>query len=321
MLAGLATLLVLGLWSSQHPVIRAVSRPKGDIVLFQAVVERMRAGDSYYAAMNTELRQRSYPTASIVNWRLPGTFLLVAHAPRLAHVIMLTLGAIGVAASVFVFRNAPAYLTIGAAIVQLGAALLPAIPTDGLYMAETWAGILILLSMLASMFGASRIAVCCAIAAAGARELALPYVFIALALAIYARRATEVRWYVGGLMALAAYCIIHAILASRDIQTGDYGYTTWLIFNGWGFVVSTVGMGGWFLALPRWTAAIGAVLILASLWSAADLRLKLFVGFYVAAFCVAGHTFNSYWGLMTGPSWGLAIVYGVPGLRRLVREA
>lgn len=320
-LAGLAALLIVGLWYARVPVIRPISQPKGDILLFQAVVERMKAGESYYAAMNTELRQRSYPTASVVNWRLPGTFLLVAHAPRVAHFVMLSLGAIGLAASVLVFRNAPPALTIATTLIQLGAALLPAVPTDGLYMPEAWAGIFLLLSVLSYTFGIPRIAVCCAIAALCARELALPYVFVALGLALYKHRVTEVRWYLAGLCLFAAYYVTHAVLASRYILPDDYGYGTWLIFNGWRFAVSTVGMGGWYLVLPLWTAAIGAVIIVASLWSPADLHLKIVVAIYLAAFCLVGHSFNSYWGLMTGPTWGLATVYGFMGLRRLVREA
>jgi hypothetical protein len=321
-LAGLAALLILGLWYAQlPPTTRPISRPKGDIVLFQAVVERMRAGQPYYAAMNTELRQRAYPTASVVNWRLPGTFLLVAHAPRAAHFVALTLGVIGLAGSVLLFRNAAPLLTIAAAIIQLGAAVLPAIPVDGLYMPEMWAAILLLLSVLASAFGLVRLAVCCAIGALCARELILPYVLISLGLALRGGRTLEVRWYLAGLALFVTYYAAHAVMAHRYIVPGDYGYTTWLIFNGWRFVVSTVGMGGWYLVLPTWTAAVGAVIIVASLWSPADIHLKIIVAMYVVTFCVVGHYFNSYWGLMTGPSWGLATVYGLVGLRRLAGEA
>lgn len=320
-LAILAGLLVVGVWYSQRPAKRHSSPPSGDIVLFRAVVDRMRAGESYYAAMNAELRTRSYPTASVVNWRLPGTFLLVAEAPRAAHFVMLTLGAIGLALSVLLFRNAPPAVTIAAAIIQLGAALVPAIPTDGLYMTETWAGILLLLSVLAYTFGAVRLAVCCAVAAACAREIAVPYAIAALALALHARRMTEVRWYLIGFGVFVAYYVTHALFTSRYILAGDYGYPTWVTFNGWPFVLSTVNMGGWFLLLPLWAAAIGAVIILASLWSCADLHLKVVVGIYMLAFCFVGHSFNGYWGLMTGPIWGLAAVYGLTGLHRLVSLA
>lgn len=290
-------------------------------MLFRAVVERLTAGESYYAAMNTELRARSYPTASIVNWRLPATFLLVAYTPRLARFTVLLLGAAALALSVFLFRNAPPILTVTAAIVMLGAALVPAIPPDLLLMPETWAGTLLLLSVTAYSFDAVAPAVCFAIAALCARELALPYVFCSACLALYAHRTYEVRWYLYGLGLFTAYYATHALLASAYISPSDYGYSTWVTYNGWPFVVSVVGMGGWFLILPLWVSAAGAVIILASLWSNADLHLKAAVAVYMIAFCIAGHSFNDYWGLMTGPAWGLAIVYGVGELKRLVLSA
>lgn len=323
-LAVLAVLLITGLWYSHRPpepTRPGRSQPGGDIVLFRAVVERVKTGESYYAAMNAELRDRSYPTASVVNWRLPATFLLVAHAPRLAHFTMLALGAVGLALSVFLFRNAPPILTVTVSIIMLGAALVPSMPTDGLLMPEAWAGVLLLLSVLSYTFGAVRPAVSCAIAALCARELALPYVICAMALAFQARRTYEVRWYLYGLVLFVGYYLTHAWLASNYIRAGDYGYPTWVTYNGWPFVVTVVGMGGWFLALPLWTAAVGAVIIVASLWSRASLHLKVMVAVYMAAFCVVGHSFNDYWGLMTGPTWGLAALHGLGGLERLVRSA
>jgi hypothetical protein len=320
-LAGLAVLLILGLHYSNRPARPSPSQPGGDIVLFRAVVERMRAGEPYYSAMNAELRARSYPTGSVVNWRLPGTFVLVAKAPRVSHALMLALGAAGLLLSVYLFRNAPPMLTIASSIVMLGASLVPAIPTDGLYMPELWAGMFLLFSVLAYAFGHTRTAVSFAIAAACARELALPYALASLALAVWARRAVEIRWYAAGLAVFVAYYAAHAVFASRYIQAGDYAYPTWVTFNGWPFVVSTVGMGGWFLVLPLWAAAVGAVIILASVWSPADLHLRVMVALYMAAFCFVGHSFNDYWGLMTGPTWGLAALYGVIGLKNLFASA
>jgi hypothetical protein len=284
-------------------------------------VERLRAGESYYPAMNAELRARSYPTASVVNWRLPATFLFVAYTPRVAHITMLALGAVGLALSVALFRNAPPTLTVTASIVMLGSALVPGIPIDLLLMPETWAGILVLLSVTSYSFGASAPAVCCAVAALCARELALPYVLCSAALALYAGRTHEVRWYVYGLGIFTAYYATHTWLASAYILPSDYGYSTWVTYNGWPFVVSVVGMGGWFLILPLWTAAVGAVVMAATLWSSADPHLKIAVAVYMIAFCIVGHSFNDYWGLMTGPAWGLAAVYGVGGLKHLLRSA
>jgi hypothetical protein len=317
----LGLLLAIGLWYPPAPPPNPKTVPGGDIVLFRAVVERMRSGEPYYATMRDELRHRGYPTASIFNWRPPATFLLVAKIPDLVHVVMLALGVVAVVVTVRVFRNITAPARLAAIFLLIGSAALPFVPIDGLYLPELWAGMFLLLSVLAYSIGAVRLAVCCGIAAACARELAVPYVLIGLAMAAQQRRRQEVRWYVSGLAVFAAYYLMHAAIARTYIQPGDMAHTySWVTFGGWPFVVTTFAMGGWHILLPRWTAAVGSVIVVASLWGPADRHLKLMVLTYLGLFCVIGQAFNNSWGLLTGPSWGLATAYGLLGLQRLVRS-
>ena len=49
----------------------APSRGAGDVELYHAEAARVRAGESYYSAAETELRARGYPMQSIFNWRMP----------------------------------------------------------------------------------------------------------------------------------------------------------------------------------------------------------------------------------------------------------
>jgi hypothetical protein len=311
--------MLLGLWQAHTPAVARKGPPRGDIVLFRAVVERVRAGQPYYPSMRTELQARSYPTASIFNWRPPATFVLLASNPRIAHILMGILACTAVVLTIGIFRNASPVLLGTAILLQLGAAVLPSIPSDGLYMPETWAGILLLLSISAYTLGARRSAVCFAVAALCAREIALPYVAASCALAAYERQTDELRWYAVGLGVFSVYYGAHVAMSAAHIQPGDMAHTgSWIAFGGWRFVVRTVNMGGWFLILPAWTAAIGAVLVLASVLGPADRHLKAMVITYMIGFAVVGQSFNDYWGLMTGPTWGLAIVYGVIGIGRLL---
>jgi hypothetical protein len=321
-LACLAVLLAVGLWYPPAPPPNPKIIPGGDIVLFRAVVERMRAGEPYYATMRDELRQRGYPTASIFNWRPPATFLLMARTPDVVHTLMFVLGLIAVIATSHVFSGTSMAVRLLATILVLGSAVLPFLPVDGLYLPELWAGIFLLLSVIAYSVGAIRLAVCCAVAAACARELAMPYVLVSLALAVRERRIQEIRWYAAGLTIFAAYYVAHVAVARTHIQPGDMSHTySWVAFGGWPFVVSTTALGGWHILFPRWTGAIGAVLVVASLWSSADRHLKIMAVLYLSLFCVVGQAFNNSWGLLTGPVWGLATAYGVLGLQRLVRSA
>jgi hypothetical protein len=96
---------------------------------------------------------------------------------------------------------------------------------------------------------------------------------------------------------------------------------SWLSFGGWPFVVSTTAMGGWHILFPRWTGAVGAVLVTASIWSPAEQHLKLTALTFLSMFCVLGQPFNNAWGLITGPTYGLAAAYGVLGVQQLIRAA
>jgi hypothetical protein len=319
-LAFLAVLLAIGLWYPAAPPLNPKSVPGGDIVLFRAVVDRMRAGEPYYETMRDELRKGGYPTASIFNWRPPATFVLMAWNPAAVHIVMFGLGLVAVIATVQVFAGQPAFVRLVAVFLSLGAAALPFLPIDGLYLPELWAGILLLLSVLAYSLGAVRLAICCAVAAACARELALPYIVVSLALAGRERRSLELRWYAGGLTLFAGYYIAHVLAARAHIHPDDMAHTySWVTFSGWRFIVTLTAMGGWHILLPRWTGAIGAVLVAASIWSPAERHLKIMAATYLSLFCVIGQAFNNSWGLLLGPTWGLASAYGVLGLKQLLR--
>jgi hypothetical protein len=319
-LSFLLILLAVGLWFPPERPPHQNKEPGGDLVLFRAVTERVRSGEPYYDVMRAELRNRGYPTASIFNWRAPATFLLLAKAPAFVHVLMLAFGVLAIILTFFVFRSAPRPVLIASILLQVGASAVPLLPIEGLYWPELWAGIFLVLSVLTYIRGGFKFGVCFAIAAVCARELALPYVLAAIGFALYSRRWQEVRWYAVGLAIFLAYYAAHVVAASSHIQPGDMSHTrSWIAFGGWPFVVTTVKTGGWLLLLPRWTAAIGAVIVVASLWGPSDRHLKAMVIIYLTAFSVVGQSFNNSWGLLTGPAWGLAMAYGIIGLDRLIR--
>ena len=62
---------------------------------------------------------------------------------------MLAIGATAVALSFFVFRRISLPFLVVGMLLLLGSAALPFVPIDGLYLPELWAGIFLLLSILA----------------------------------------------------------------------------------------------------------------------------------------------------------------------------
>ena len=65
-----------------------------DVLLYAAVVERIRAGESYYLAAAREMHGRGYATAPVFNWRLPTLALAQAAMPPAAiAALLVALGA------------------------------------------------------------------------------------------------------------------------------------------------------------------------------------------------------------------------------------
>jgi len=80
----------------------APSRGPTDVELYQAEVERIRAGESYYEAVAHELPERGYPTASVFNWRTPLPVWLVAKMPESSTAtVIIGVAALGLVAASF----------------------------------------------------------------------------------------------------------------------------------------------------------------------------------------------------------------------------
>lgn len=277
--------------------------------MFRAVVARVQHGESYYPAMNAELRGRGFPTASVFNWRPPFLFLPVAAFPRAMVVLQILLMGAVLIGTLRLFDKAPAIVLPLAGAIQVGAVHL-ALKPDGVYKPELWAGGLMALSVLAYLSRRTALAVACGVLAVMAREIALPYALVCLGLALYDGRRKEAGAWIVGLAVWAALYGWHVAHVLPFIQPGDYAHPSWLAFGGWTFVVSTVGWSGVYHLLPRWVSALGAVAALSCLWAPVDRHLKAVVLVYVAVFCVVGLPLNGYWGIMTGPSWVIATAYG-----------
>ena len=58
------------------------SRGASDVDLYVAEIQRIAQGETYYAAANTELHARGYPTRSVFNWRTPLPMWLLGKLPN-----------------------------------------------------------------------------------------------------------------------------------------------------------------------------------------------------------------------------------------------
>ena len=320
-LAGLAVLLVWGIWRPLPRHGSATPDERTDSALYSAVVGRVARGEPYYQALGVELRERGYPTGSVFNWRPPTLVLMLAHARVASFVLLLALVVAVIAGTLRLFYRESPELMLFALLIQVGAAASAFNPL-AFVLHETWAGLCIALSALLYAYKRFTAAAVVVVAGLFMRELVAPYALVCGLIAIHRRRRTEAAAYVVGAIAWLSFYIWHA-MAAGDAMTADaLTHPSWIQWSGPRFVLAAIGFGGWLYLLPPWVSAVAAALLVASVWSpivATHAKVAAFT--YALFFMVAGQQFNQYWGWLVSPTWAICYGLGVAGVLRLVRSA
>lgn len=310
-LLGLFALILLSVVVSLSPLAQGFTdqpnRGPGDVALYQAEVDRVRAGESYYAVTSEELRARGYPTKSVFNWRtpLPMWLLGVLPDPLLGRVLLGSLAVVALLMG-FVFSareggTGPGLLT---ALLLVGA-LLPCWLAGLDVMPMLWAGALIAISVSALGVGRTKLGVASGIAALFMRDLAGPYCAFGWCYALWQRRWKEAALWSAGLAAYAAFFAWHIAQVAAFQTPDDIAHENgWLRFGGLAFLVSITQMNGFLLNLPQWVSAIYLPLALLGLasWSGdAGRRAALATLVFVVLFAAVGQPINQYWGSLIAP--------------------
>jgi hypothetical protein len=304
----------------------APSRGAGDVELYQAEAARIAAGDSYYAAVEGELRERGYPMQSVFNWRTPLPVWLVAVLPQGGAQVLLigTAGVMWLLGLALLGREF-GRLGIGLGMATISGAVFPCLLDEVFIMPEVWAGVLIGLSAAAYGTERNRLGCLAALAALLLRELSAPWCLVCLVFDVRARgRRAAAVWAIG----FAVYGALYALhlgqvlprIAPGDVAQGQ----GWVRFGGAGFLISTVQMNIWLLLAPQFLAALylTAALLGAAGWSSpAGKRIAWGVVLYSVAFSIAGQAINQYWGSLTAPLFAISAAAAPVGLARLWRAA
>ena len=230
-------------------------RGPGDVALYNAEIDRIRAGEGYYAAAAAELRPRGYPTRSVFNWRTPLPMWLIGRLPSNAWG-QSSLGGLCLAVLLMSYewlaRETTVKRAVGCLLLLLGA-LLPCVLRGGLFaMPELWSGTLIALSIAAYALERRKLGLAAGVAALFFRELAAPYCLVALLLAVRERRWREALAWIVGLAAYAAFYFQHVATVLAMLGPDEVAHPHgWVRFGGAAFVLSTVQMNAWLLILPQ----------------------------------------------------------------------
>ena len=303
----------------------------GDVALYRAEVERIRAGQGYYEAAAAELTARGYPTRSVFNWRTPLPVWLLGKLPDplLGKVL---LGALGLAVIVLAFaalgqegaRHIRSVEALACALLLTGP-LLPTVLGELFVMPVLWAGVFIALSLCA--YGTNRpwLGVAFGLAAVFFRELALPYCLLCAALAFWQGRRRELALWALGLLAWLVFFGLHCWQVSGLIAPDARAHRQgWLQLGGAGFVISTAQMNAYLLLLPQWVTALYLVAAMVGMagWNTPfGTRVGLATCLFLMSFAVVGQSFNQYWGALIAPLLCFGVAQFPAALRDLCRAA
>ena len=305
----------------------APPRGPSDVDLYRAEIARVHAGENYYEAANLELRARGYPTGSVFNWRTPLPMWLMGVLPDIAcgKAILCGLALLALVWSFDLIARERGKRAACFAALLLTGAFLPCLVGELCVMPDVWAGVFILLSLLAVARGNTAGGIAFGVSAIFVRELVLPFAVLNLVYALVRRRWKEAAGWFLGLLAFGVYYAWHAAQVSPLIKPGDIVHQGgWILYGGAGFVLSTVQMNVYLLLSPQWVSAIYFPLALLGFsgWrSPRGERSGLVIALFVLLFAVVGRPINQYWGSLIAPLLCLGAAQAPRALSELWRAA
>ncbi|MFM7027497.1 MAG: hypothetical protein ACKOXK_02325 [Chakrabartia sp.] len=312
-MAALALLMLASLWPATHippeKVLIVNGKPAerdADLRLYEAITRRIAAGESYYVAAADEQRHRSYPLKPFVTVRLPTlAFVSAKISPWALHGLVLTLAAAVVLAW---RRRLRGELPMPAQEIAAALLLIPGMTliNTGYYLTvhEIWAGLLIALSLALYRPQQWGLAWLAAAAAVAVRELAVPYILLMAAFALYNRQWREFAAWVGLILLLAIGLYAHMQALAAVLRPGDPASGPWTVMGGPGAALSFIHLTA---GLRGVSPLIGYPFILLCLFgwlgwrSETGLRVVLLMAGYGLLFMLTGRDVNFYWGLLLAP--------------------
>lgn len=285
-----------------------------DLTLYRKITERVANGEDYYSAAARELRSGNYPLKPFVTFRLP-TMAHLGAALGPSAMLLLLYGVMAVTLLAWwrrldgVFDDPGRRLT---GIMLIGAGM--AVGFSGQYVGlhDLWSGILIALSIALHRDNRAWPAIMIAGLALFIRELALPFVLLMGAFALYRRNWREVAGWTLLVLAFGLVLFLHMRCVAAVVLPSDPSSPGWTSLSGWSGFLRMMTETGPFRGFPHWIAIIATILALfgwASWKSITGLFCMLFFGGYALIFMVLGRPDNFYWGLMVAPTLLLGLAF------------
>lgn len=285
-----------------------------DLALYAAIVRRMSAGEPYYPVAADELRKGVYPLRPFVTFRLP--VLATAMAALGTTASRIVLWALGIAVVLAWYRRLDGAFSddgrrlSGALLIASGLTAVAA--TEFVVLHEVWAGCLIALSFAVHRSDRWWPSVALGLAAILIRELALPFVLLMAAFAVWRRAWPEVAAWGIAIAIFAAALGLHAQAVATVVTAADPASPGWMTVGGWPAFLRAMAETSALRVFPN---AVSAALIVLALFGwlswrgSAGLFGTLLLAGYALIFMVLGRAQNFYWGLIVSPLLLLGFVF------------
>ena len=310
------------------PSLNPKARPRDDdLRLYDTAIARISRGENYYHFIVSQHRRAHYPVRPAIAVRLPTLAYLDAWAGLggqiVAAVALLTAVLAAWWRRLGVEPGARAHRAMAMALLFCGTAL--GLNRYYFVLHELWSGMLLALSFGLHRpdgnGGRWRGAWCAAALALAIRELALPFVLLMGAFAIYRRAWREAfAWAALVTLFAAAWSWHLALIHAQTLPRASLG-PSGIAMRGLAGALGNIALSRNLRFLPHWLAGPWGLLMLLG-WAgwrsaAGSFGVMLFAG-YGVAFMIVGRADNFYWGAMVAPCLFPGLAFAPMALRTLM---
>jgi hypothetical protein len=297
-----------------------------DLALYKKIVDLNRSGLDYYEAAIATQRIKGYPVRPFVTVRMPTLTWLIAGLSYLwARALFLLLAAMTVVAWYIRFsgmvRRGRRRMKFGVLLILLG--VLPAIVEPLMWFSESWAGLLIALSLALRTADRWWPSVVIGLVAVCFRELAVPYLVLMGLLALYERQRWEMVGWGVAILAFGFVVFVHAQSVQALTQMTDLASPGWFGRGGWALFLSSAGELTTLAALPPWIVALLLPLSLFGLAAGKSpiaLRTLVTIVAYAVLIALFARPANIYWVWLISPILILGLLFIDTALSDLFRS-
>jgi len=308
------------------PAPAAKEQNVADVLLYQQIVEGMRAGGDYYLLAAQGQRQNNYPMRPFFTMRLPTLAAVLASLPRWAGPLLLW---VLCAAMLVAWWRRSADWLVGVRpriilMALLGGSAMVCFDRSLIWFHEIWAGLLIALALAVWRPGRWQAAAGCALMAMLVRETAALFPLIMGAIALAEGRRREAAGWAAMIAVLAVAVAFHAAAWHRVVMPEDPASPGWLGMLGVGFFIKTMTLVTALALFPGWVAMPLVVLALFGWTSLRDplgwRAIALFAA-YITLMAIFCRVDTFYWAMLAAPPLLPGLAFAIDGARDLAKAA